>query len=172
LALGIHKQNKISQHWMFETGLMYRYFQNKQIVGNRKDSVLGNSSSYYYEAGNNNTRTNYAHSIEIPLLFNYIINPKQKNKFYLQAGMEAEYLLAKKWLITDMQLNGYYYSSQLNNFQLNTLLGAGINFNNHIQTNIHFRQSVIPLYKTNINKYYTNQISLQILVPVSLKNKK
>ena len=177
-AVGVHRQSQISEHWSFETGLMYRYFQNKQTVGSRQDSSLGNNktysiANYYYKAGNTNSITNYAHSIEIPLLLNYTINPKQKNKFYLQAGIEAGYMFAKKWIITDEIWNSYYYqSSLLKSFQLNTLLGVGINFNNHIQTNIYFRQAVTPLYKTNNNKTYTNQLALQVLIPVSLKNKK
>lgn len=177
-ALGVHHQNQISKHWSFETGLMYRYFQNEQPVGSRKDTSLNytanlNFTNYYYKTGTTTGITNYAHEITIPLLMNYIINPNQKNKFYLQAGFEAGYIFAKKWLITDEDLNGYYYrSSLLNGFQLNASLGAGVNFNNHIQTNINFRQAVTPLYKINNNKYYTNQISLQVLIPVSFKNKK
>lgn len=178
-ALGVHYQNQISGHWSFETGLMYHYFQNKQSVGSKKDSSLNyyattlSFANYYYKAGNTTGITNYAHELAIPLLMNYTINPKQKAKFSLQAGIEAEYIFAKEWLIADENLNGYYYRPSLfNSVQLNTLFGAGINFNNHIQTNINFRQAVTPLYKINNNKYYTNQISLQVLIPVSFKNKK
>ena len=169
---GIRYKKEISTAWNFETGLQYYYLQNKQFTGNKTDTTMG-FAAYYYKAGTTNSIINYAHAIDIPFALNYFINPKNKNKFYLQAGVSIYFLFAKKWLLTDEYLNGYYYNpSLIKNVQFNAGIGAGICFYNNMQAVIKVEQGFTPFYQINNKKYFKQQISAQLLFPINTSTKK
>ena len=169
---GIRYRKEISPVWNFETGIQHHYFQNKQLTGIRVDSIAG-SSDHYYKAGSSNLITNNAFAIEVPLSINYILNPKSKNKIYLQGGISMEWLFAKKWLIPNNQLTAYYYESSLiKNFQVNASLGIGIHFANNIQFIIKSDQGISSFYQLNNKANYKQQISAQLLFPLHLSLKK
>ena len=169
---GVRYRKEMSTKWNFEVGLQHHYFQNKQATGIRVDSIAG-SSNYYYKTGTTNEITNHAFAIEVPLSVNYVLNPKSKNKFYLQGGVSLDWLFAKKWLITDNQLNAYYYQpSLIKNFQMNASIGMGIHFANDIQFIVKVDQGISSFYTFNNKTNYKQQISAQLLFPLHLSSKK
>lgn len=169
---GVRYRKEMSPKWNIEVGLQHHYFQNKQTTGIRVDSTAG-SSDYYYKAGTTNEVTNHAFAIEVPLSVNYVLNPKSKNKFYIQGGVSLDWLFAKKWLITDTQLNSYYYQpSLIKNFQMNASIGMGIHLANDIQFIIKVDQGISPFYRFNNKTNYKQQISAQLLFPLHLSSKK
>lgn len=172
---GIVYEKNINKRWCFNTGLQYRYLQNKQSVG--LDSTV-TGGIIYYTAVNTTTKTNYAHWLQVPVVLSYSINPSAKNKFQLILGGSFAWAFAEKWLVTDPNnfAHPYFYNASINNHVfVNLSAGIGYNYNDKFRILLLAEQSLSPIHKQSTNKFYWQQLSLQISKPIqfsSRKNKK
>ncbi|OIR05424.1 hypothetical protein GALL_124750 [mine drainage metagenome] len=169
---GIVYENNISKRWDFNTGLQYRYLQNKQSVG--IDSTL-TGGIIYFTAANNSVKTNYAHWLQVPVMLNYNLNPSAKNKFQLIFGGSLAWAFAEKWLVTDPNnfVHPYFYNTSINNHLfINLNAGIGYNYNNRFRISLLTEQSVSPIHKQSTKKFYWQQLSLQINKPIQFTSRK
>lgn len=166
LLAGVTYEHNISKRWNLITGLQYHYLQNKQSTG--VDSLMG-SGSIYFTIGTNATKTNYSHQLRLPLGLAYSINPSAKNNFRVLMGGSVTWVFAEKWLVTNANntLYPYRYDASLNNRALLMLhAGIGYNRNNHFQISLLAEQGLTPIHKQTAQKYYWQQLSLQLSKPL------
>ena len=170
LYTGINLNYSLNQKFELSIGLHYQYLQSTQMHGILKDSALRNTNSYFY-AGSSNSSTNNLHQINIPILAKFYINSKKSAKLFFQSGIEANFNFAKKWLVPQADLNGYYYNhSAINNCQINGIIGFGAVLKNGLQISISSKNSLSRFY--NNNKINTQQIGAQIAFPFHSKKSK
>lgn len=169
---GIVYQRDLNKSWSFNAGLQYRYLQNKQSVG--LDSAL-TGGIIYFAAGNTAIKTNYAHWLELPVAWSYNLNPSAKNKLQLIFGGSFAWAFAEKWLVTDANnfAHPYFYNSSVNRHVfINLSTGIGYNYNNKFRISLLAEQSLSPLHKLSTNKFYWQQLSLQINKPIQFSSQK
>ncbi|MDE3144644.1 MAG: hypothetical protein KGL19_10850, partial [Bacteroidota bacterium] len=151
--------------------LQYRYLQNKQSVG--IDSTL-TGGIIYFTVGNNSVKTNYAHWLQVPVTLNYSLNPSAKNKFQLIFGGSLAWAFAEKWMVTDANnfAHPYFYNSSVNRHVfINLSTGIGYNYNNKFRISLLAEQSLSSIHKLSTNKYYWQQLSLQINKPIQFSSR-
>jgi hypothetical protein len=96
-AIGLSKNWILSKRWELAAGLSYRYLQNQQMTGLKKDSSYlissqANSNNKaisvndYYLAGSQNNMTNRAHWLMIPIQVRFNLNPSSKLNWLLYGG--------------------------------------------------------------------------------------
>ncbi|HQS55377.1 MAG: hypothetical protein B7Y15_14835, partial [Bacteroidetes bacterium 24-39-8] len=175
--LGISRVWKWSKRWEFEAGLSYRYLQNQQTTGIKKDSTYNINSqattnnqalnlNSYYLAGNEFSLVNRAHWLMFPMQIHFNLNPSSKINWLVYGGANLSWNFSSNWLLTD-QVNHLFYESR----SLTNILGlhfqTGIQIRNPKQQSLSlgWEKSINSLSKLNQSKQYWNQLQLKYSQP-------
>lgn len=184
LQVGLSSHWQLAKRWEFEIGVQYRYLQNKQSVGPRKDSSLNinslatdnNQSTIipnYYLNGNNSELTNSAHWLMLPILIRCNLNPSAKLKWQLYSGANVSWNFMDEWLLPDNASQISYYSKPLTNQILfNIQAGLSVQFFKDFTLIMGWEKSLTSLSKLKYNKNYWNQYNLQFSKPIQLSKSK
>lgn len=185
LQVGLSRHWQLAKRWEFEMGVQYRYLQNKQSVGPRKDSSLNINSlatannqptiiSNYYLNGNSSELTNSAHWLMLPILIRYNLNPSAKVKWQLYSGTNVSWSFMNNWLLPDNASQISYYSKPLSNQLLfNIQAGLSVQFLKDFTLSMGWEKSLTSLSKLKYNKNYWNQYNLEFSKPIQVfKSKK
>ena len=159
---GVHFEYSIGKRWNLNTGLLYRYLQNHQSVG--VDSV-SSGGIIYYAAGSKTFQKNYAHWLQLPLGFSWILNPSTRNNFQLIFGVSLAWSFAEKWLVTDANNSShpFYYNAAVDNRAIiNLQAGIGYNINDHFQISLLGERSTTSVHQQKTESYYWQQFSFHI----------
>jgi hypothetical protein len=157
-SLGVHVEKPLNKKVSIQSGLMYRYLENKLTVNNNlATNFLSTTSSLEYK--------NNLHLIELPINLKYCFNPRSKNKLSLLAGGNIAFALKKNWLFVNDDLYQYQESSN----EINTVLfglqtSASINFNNKFCISLIAQKNITSIQKSS-SKYYLQQVDLQLNIP-------
>ncbi len=169
---GIAYEKSINKRWKLNTGLQYRYLQNKQYTG--IDSVTA-SADHYYAAGDTTFKINNAYCLQLPLGLAYSLNPSAKNKFQLLFGAALDWTMHERWITTSTNNSRFpfhYDASLYNRFLLNLYAGIDYNCNNRFKVSLLVQQSITPIHKQTPEKYYWQQLNLQISKPLHASSHK
>lgn len=180
-AIGLSKNWIFSKRWELAAGLSYRYLQNQQMTGLKKDSSYlissqSNSSfkaitvNNYYLAGSQNSRTNRAHWLTIPIQIHFNLNPSSKLNWLLYGGSNLSWNFASKWLIPDQVNNILYEARPLTNIiGIHAQLGIELRNQKSQSLSLGWEKSMNSMSKLNQSKQYWNQLQLQYSQPIYLK---
>lgn len=179
--IGLSKNWILSKRWEFATGLSYRYLQNQQMTGLKKDSSYlissqSNSSNKaitvnnYYLAGSQNSMTNRAHWLMIPIQVRFNLNPSSKLNWLLYGGSNLSWNFASKWLIPDQVNNILYEARPLTNIiGIHAKIGIELRNQKSQSLSLGWEKSMNSMSKLNQSKQYWNQLQLQYSQPIYLK---
>ena len=163
----------INTRWAINVGVQYHYLQSTQNVG--LDSLPINSAqTYFSNIQSVGSKTNYAHWIQLPVSLQYTFNPSSKYQLQFSGGGSIAWAVAEQWLIIDKTNASfpYHYNSSLNNrFLANLHAGIGLNCNNKFRLSLLAEQSLTPIHKNTTEKFYWQQLSLQISKPLHISSK-
>lgn len=169
LQFGIGYNTELSKHWTLQTGLQYRYLNNKQ--GLKADTTTGFTNSFI--ADNSHFITNKAHWLQVPITFAYNLQPKSKQKICLLVGGSVAYALSKQWLISNTNTGRFYYDASANNrWLLGVHGGLSYSFNERLHLAVLAEYTFTPIqssYNTKSNHFL--QYNLQISTPVNFLKK-
>jgi hypothetical protein len=180
-AIGLSKNWILSKRWELAAGLSYRYLQNQQMTGLKKDSsYLISSQAYsnnnaitvndYYLAGSQNNMTNRAHWLMIPIQVRFNLNPSSKLNWLVYGGSNLSWNFASKWLIQDQANNMLYESRPLTNIiGIHAQLGIELRNQKSQSLSLGWEKSMNSMSKLNQSKQYWNQLQLQYSQPIYLK---
>jgi hypothetical protein len=164
LQAGVFAQRQLSPRTSFSLGLQYGYYSNVIHVGNRRDSLTGNSqlsnvmddkANGVYNAGGDTIKyTNRYHFIEFPLIFQWQLNKNKAKPFTWSAGFTIGQLIATNAIMYDTAFNGIYYSnkSQLNKTQFSLSTG----FSWTLANNKRAQWSLGPVANIHLNRLLDN----------------
>jgi len=185
LLAGISYEHTLSKRWKISAGLQYRFLSNTQKTGRSIDSTLKVLAQSNYTsslsnlasidnfnyAGYSSTATNTAHWLEVPLTIEYTLNPSNKTKYYIDAGVSYAWMFASKWLIPDSRYSKLYYNNDfLNHHILNWQLGFGINTINGWKFGLKYQQSSTTVAEKFIEPHLRWQnISFYTGIPLNIK---
>lgn len=179
--LGVSKQWQLSKRWEFTAGLSYRYLQNQQMTGLKKDSsylISGQASSNnkavtvnnYYLAGNQNNLTNKAHWLMLPIQIHFNLNPSSKLNWLLYGGTNLSWNFTSNWLLPDQANNILYEARPLTNiFGMHLKWGIQIRNQQEQSLSLGWEKSMNSMSKLIQSKQYWNQLQLQYSQPIYLK---
>src|SRR5688572_13530330 len=118
---GAFIQKQLSTRTGISLGLQYGYYSNVIGIGNRRDSLIGNSQfasaldasdDHIYNAGGDTVKfTNRYHFIELPLRFQWQLNKNKTKPFIWSTGLTVGQLIASNALMYDTAFNGIYYKN-------------------------------------------------------------
>lgn len=179
--IGISRIWKWSKRWELEAGLSYRYLQNQQTTGIKKDSTYSINSqattnnqalnlSSYYLAGNDLSSVNSAHWLMIPMQIHFNLNPSSKINWLVYGGANLSWNISSNWLLPD-QANKILYASR----PLTNIWGmhfqTGMQIRNAGQQSLSFgwEKSINSLSKLSQSKQYWNQFQLKYSQPIYFK---
>jgi hypothetical protein len=180
-AIGLSKNWILSKRWELAAGLSYRYLQNQQMTGLKKDSSYlissqANSNNKaitvndYYLAGSQNNMTNRAHWLMIPIQVRFNLNPSSKLNWLLYGGSNLSWNFASKWLIPDQANNMLYESRPLTNIiGIHAQIGIELRNQKSQSLSLGWEKSMNSMSKLNQSKQYWNQLQLQYSQPIYLK---
>ena len=180
-AIGLSKNWILSKRWELAAGLSYRYLQNQQMTGLKKDSSYlissqANSNNNaitvndYYLAGSQNNMTNRAHWLMIPIQVRFNLNPSSKLNWLVYGGSNLSWNFASKWLIQDQANNMLYESRPLTNIiGIHAQLGIELRNQKSQSLSLGWEKSMNSMSKLNQSKQYWNQLQLQYSQPIYLK---
>ena len=180
-AIGLSKNWILSKRWELAAGLSYRYLQNQQMTGLKKDSSYlissqANSNNNaitvndYYLAGSQNNMTNRAHWLMIPIQVRFNLNPSSKLNWLLYGGSNLSWNFASKWLIPDQANNMLYESRPLTNIiGIHAQIGIELRNQKSQSLSLGWEKSMNSMSKLNQSKQYWNQLQLQYSQPIYLK---
>ncbi len=156
-SLGVNVEKQLSKKLTLESGLMYRYLENKITFNNNSLTNFLSTSRLEYK--------NSLHLLELPVGLKYCFNPSSKNKISLLAGGNIAFAIKKNWLFVNDDLHLY----QDNSNEINTVLfglqaGASINFNNTFSLSLVAQKNTTSVQKSS-SKYYLQQINFQLNIP-------
>lgn len=179
--IGLSKNWVISKRWELAAGLSYRYLQNQQMTGLKKDSsylISSQSSSNnkaiavtgYYLAGSQNSLINRAHWLMVPIQIHFNLNPSSKINWLLYGGSNLSWNFASNWLLQDQANNIIYEARALTNvFGMHLQWGIQIR-NQHAQSlSMGWEKSLNSMSKLIQSKQYWNQLQIQYSQPINLK---
>jgi len=192
LAAGIAYQYKLSPHWRVTTGAQVAYLSNIQKTGNYIKSSfyvstdqnfttpLYSASAYqasYYQgsqAGQTYNVVNKAWQLQVPVNVSYVLNPRSKTKFLLDAGMSLTRTITSEWLIPDTRYEKLYYNRLLlNNTIIGWQAGPSLELYNQIKLGLHYQQSFTTMAKNYVApKLYWQNISFYAGIPLNINFKK
>ncbi|HVX49120.1 MAG TPA: hypothetical protein VHB48_03150 [Chitinophagaceae bacterium] len=177
-------QYKLSSQWQVYGSLGAVFLANTQKTGALYDQAFnlnnglfsGGSNSNvqytYYQGGEGNTNTviNKAWQLQAQAGVNYIINPRAKTKFFVDAGLSGAWMLSSRWLIPDARYGKLYYNKQvLNNTIIGWQAGTGMQFKNNIKLGIGYQQSFTSLAKSYVEpRLKWENVNIYTAVPFSL----
>ena len=179
--LGLSKNWVLSKRWELAAGLSYRYLQNQQITGLKKDSsylISSQASSNnkavtvnnYYLAGNQNNLTNKAHWLMLPIQIHFNLNPSSKINWLLYGGTNLSWNITSNWLLPDQANNIVYEARPLTNiFGLHLQWGIEIRNQQEQSFSLGWEKSLNSMSKLIQSKQYWNQLQLQYSQPINLK---
>ncbi|OYU53965.1 MAG: hypothetical protein CFE25_17940 [Chitinophagaceae bacterium BSSC1] len=179
--MGASKQWQFSKRWELSAGLLYRYLQNQQMTGLKKDSsylVSSQSSSNnkaitvngYYLAGSQNSLINRAHWLMIPIQIHFNLNPSSKLNWLLYGGTNLSWNFANNWLLPDQANNIMYESRPLTNIiGIHAQLGIELRNQKSQSLSLGWEKSMNSMSKLNQSKQYWNQLQVQYSQPIYLK---
>jgi hypothetical protein len=132
--VGVFVQRNLSRRTKFETGLQFGYYSDRIGVGNRRDSVLNNSSQFdflrdatvvYNPGGDSIHYTNRYHFLELPVGAKFQMNKKAAKPLYLNMGFNIGWMAGTNALVYDTVFGGIYYNSKnhFNRLQFSFSLG-------------------------------------------------
>jgi hypothetical protein len=180
-AIGLSKNWILSKRWELAAGLSYRYLQNQQMTGLKKDSSYlissqANSNNKaitvndYYLAGSQNIMTNRAHWLMIPIQVRFNLNPSSKLNWLLYGGSNLSWNFASNWLIPDQANNMLYESRPLTNIiGIHAQIGIELRNQKSQSLSLGWEKSMNSMSKLNQSKQYWNQLQLQYSQPIYLK---
>lgn len=150
--VGADYERQLNKHFSGALGLHYRYIQNNEV----KDTL---------------NAKNYVHWLQLPLNIQYTINPTKNYTIQFQAGGSVAWAFAEKWKV--LPATGYsYYNATLNNkFIFNVDAGISVQEKHGYKFSLVAEQSITPIHKNNDYKYYWQQYSLQLKIPVNFIQK-
>ena len=157
---GAFVQRQLSPRTSLSFGLQYGYYSNVLHIGNRRDSLIGNSQFYavldrnanqVYNAGGDTIKyTNQYHFIELPLNFQWQLNKNKTKPFIWSAGFTIGQLIATNAIMYDTAFNGIYYENKtlLNKTQFS--IGTGFSWT--IANNKNVQWNLGPIANIHLNK--------------------
>lgn len=128
--VGIQKTFIINQYLEWYAGANLLYLSNFQERGLSKDSTFESSQNTIrsiFRGGSSAKEKNYNASLGMQLGINYIINPKSKNPFYINAGLMPVYSIAQKQIHISNTATFLFYNKNLDT-RFNLATDAGINW--------------------------------------------
>ena len=161
---GAFVQKQLSTRTGFSLGLQYGYYSHVIGIGNRRDSLLGNSQylnaldandDHIYNAGGDTEKfTNRYHFIELPLQFQWQLNKNKTKPFIWSSGITVGQLIASNALMYDTAFNGIYYK---NNKLLNkTQFSLSTSFTWTIANGKQTQWSLGPVADLHLNRLVDN----------------
>ncbi len=134
---GVYAEKMINAKLSILTGLNYKMYSTKIMVGNRYDSLVNAlSSGLYYRSGTEKNYTNRFHFIEVPVGLQWRITKQNKLPLYLYTGMSASYLFSTNAL-QFAGATGFYYPDKKpfknTQFDFSSRLLFGLSKNNKHQ---------------------------------------
>ncbi len=179
--LGLNKNWILSKRWELSAGLSYRYLQNQQKTGLKKDSSYFVSSQAnsnnkaitvngYYLAGSQISMTNRAHWLMIPIQIHFNLNPSSKLNWLLYGGSNLSWNFASNWLLPDQANNIIYEARSLTNvFGMHLQWGIQIRNQQAKSLSLGWEKSMNSMSKLIQSKQYWNQLQIQYSQPIYLK---
>lgn len=190
VTAGAEYQYNFSSRWRMSAGLQVAYLSNTQktgelyinpssfyggLAGNVYLSVPAQLPSYYQSGPSSvNTVINKTWWVQVPVSFNYVVNPRGKTKLLLNAGLSVAQMFNSKWLIPDARYGKLYYDkSALNKTILSWQAGPLLQLRNQVKLGLSYEESFTTLTKKYISpKLYWQNVSLNIAIPLKAKFKK
>ncbi|MEQ1624855.1 MAG: hypothetical protein ABL870_09200, partial [Sediminibacterium sp.] len=181
VAIGLSKHWILSKRWELAAGLSYRYLQNQQMTGLKKDSsylISSQASSNnkaitvtdYYLAGSQNNLINRAHWLMLPIQIHFNLNPSSKLNWLLYGGSNLSWNFASKWLLPDQANNMLYVARPLTNIiGIHAQLGIELRNQKSQSLSLGWEKSMNSMSRLNQSKQYWNQLQLQYSQPIYLK---
>ena len=131
---GVFAEKMINAKLSILTGLNYKMYSTKIMVGNRYDSLLNTiPAGLFYRSGTQKNYTNRFHFIEVPVGVQWRITKQNKLPLYLYTGITASYLFSTNAL-QFTGATGFYYPEKKplkkTQFDFSTRLLFGIGKNN------------------------------------------
>lgn len=141
-SIGGVAQRKLGNRTSFSTGLLYHYYSNTIMVGNRvvQNTVLRDYavSQYYSNIGPNNIFVplqpfdNRYHFLSVPVSFDWQVLKKLPLNF--QTELSLQYLMHTNGLVFDDNRQAYFHSKKAFN-RLQLFSGFGLNYSLPFKTN-------------------------------------
>ena len=179
--LGLSKNWVLSKRWELTIGWSYRYLQNQQMTGLKKDSsylISSQASSNnkavtvnnYYLPGSQNNMTNRAHWLMLPIQIHFNLNPSSKPNWLVFSGTNLYWNFSSHWLVQDQANNILYEARPLTNLLgIHAQLGIQIRNQKSQSLSLGWEKSMNSMSKLNQSKQYWNQLQLQFSQPIYLK---
>lgn len=166
-SVGINVDYTISKKISLQTGLRYRYLENKLALKADTTAIY----PVYYVTGNQIQYINYSNQFELPFNVNYLINPSNKIKISIIGGVNLTWVFKDNWLVAYDFLNRYQpllYQDKRWLFGIHT--GLSVNYNNKFSLSLLARKNMTPVQKTGA-KYYWQQLDMQLSIPFKTSKK-
>jgi hypothetical protein len=179
--IGLSKNWIFSKRWELAAGLSYRYLQNQQMTGLKKDSSYMISSqassnnkaitvNSYYLAGSQNSMTNRAHWLMIPIQVRFNLIPSSKLNWLIYGGSNLTWNFASKWLIPDQANKILYEARPLTNIiGIHAQVGIELRNQKSQSLSLGWEKSMNNMSKLIQSKQYWNQLQLLYSQPIYLK---
>ncbi len=179
--LGLSKNWLLAKRWELAVGLSYRYLQNQQLTGLKKDSsylISSQSNSTnkattvneYYLPGSQNSLINQAHWLMVPIQIHFNLNPSSKLNWLLYGGTNLSWNFASNWLLVDQANNILYEARPLTNLiGIHAQLGIEIRNQKSQSLSLGWEKSMNGMSKLIQSKQYWNQLQIQYSQPIYLK---
>jgi vacuolar-type H+-ATPase subunit E/Vma4 len=157
-AAGVNIEKQLNRKILLQSGLIYRYLENK--------TTFNNSSLVNLLSANTTEYKNSLHLAELPVNIKYCFNPDSKTKLSLLAGGNIAVAVKKNWLFINSDLNQYEEKpSGINTVFFGLQTGASINFNNRFSLSLIARKNITSVQNTS-SKYYLQQLDFQLNIPL------
>ncbi len=179
--IGLSKNWLFSKRWELAVGLSYRYLQNQQLTGLKKDSsylISSQSNSTnkattvneYYLPGSQNSLINRAHWLMVPIQIHFNLNPSSKLNWLIYGATNLSWNFASNWLLVDQANNILYEARPLTNLiGIHAQLGIEIRNQKSQSLSLGWEKSMNSMSKLIQYKQYWNQLQIQYSQPIYLK---
>lgn len=160
LSAGVNYTKILSKQFELQTSLGIRYRNGKNFVGS--DSLSGDSKFYTTGAI---SFTNNLWQAEFGVQLNTILNPKNKNQFFVVTGVNTQTTLSSNWLAVHTSINKYEANKSNSRLLLvNANLGFGYKFKSGLNFQLQVQQSLNSI-KTNASANFFRNIELRTSIP-------
>lgn len=169
VQVGLAYNTELGKHWQLLTGLQYQYLTNQHGV--KADTTTGFTNSFI--ADNNNSITNKAHWLQLPITFAYNLQPNSKHQLNVLMGGSLAYVISEKWLISNANTGRFYYDVSVNNRWLFGVHGGlSYAFSQKLNLAAIASYTLSPIQSQVTDKNHFVQYNLQLSTPISFSNKK
>ncbi len=108
-VIGAFVKRPVSPRLSIVTGINYKFYSTKMVIGNRFDSTGAfSTATVYYRAGKSFNYNNHFHFIEVPFSLQWKISKQNKVPIYFDAGFTLTQLINTNALQYNPS-TGYYY---------------------------------------------------------------